>query len=397
MKGRMWIILAVFMFVIVAVPVSIALKSESYMYIQELERPDRGTGERRYELEVVCDDGAQQMELYVGERRLSESELEEVFTEAEELLKSRMLGENPNFQDIERPLKIISSIPEYNMQVSWHIDNQEVIDYWGEIHQTRESQPVVLTATMRYEGRAGAEALTSREYSYGLTVSPYSGSQLFTVGIQQLFEAADRSSDGENSIVLPDEYEGRKLRYRVRKDNSMLGLLLLVPIIPVILVFEKRSIEQSRKKRVEEQLVREYPELISKLCLLTGAGMTPYNALCRICTDGKGEVYRRLSAVIGNIKSGASERSQYAAFGEIFGLYCYSRLGSMLEQNVVRGNEKLRGMLREECMEALEDRRARARKAGEQAGTKLLFPMMLMLLVVLVVIMVPAFMSMEGR
>ena len=48
-------------------------------------------------------------------------------------------------------------------------------------------------------------------------------------------------------------------------------------------------------------------------------------------------------------------------------------------------------------MEALEERRARARKAGEQAGTKLLFPMMLMLLVVLVVIMVPAFMSMEGR
>ena len=51
MKKRMWIILAVFMSVIVAVPVSIALKSDSYMYIQELERPDTGTGERRYELE----------------------------------------------------------------------------------------------------------------------------------------------------------------------------------------------------------------------------------------------------------------------------------------------------------------------------------------------------------
>ena len=73
MKKRMWIILAVFMSVIVAVPVSIALKSDSYMYIQELERPDTGTGERRYELEVVCDDDAQQVELYVGERRLSES------------------------------------------------------------------------------------------------------------------------------------------------------------------------------------------------------------------------------------------------------------------------------------------------------------------------------------
>lgn len=98
--------------------------------------------------------------------------------------------------------------------------------------------------------------------------------------------------------------------------------------------------------------------------------------------------------MIGNIQSGASEKSQYAAFGHIFGLHCYSRLGTMLEQNTIRGNEKLRGMLRTECMEALEDRKARARKEGEQAGTKLLFPMMLMLIVVMAIIMTPALMSM---
>ena len=44
-------------------------------------------------------------------------------------------------------------------------------------------------------------------------------------------------------------------------------------------------------------------------------------------------------------------------------------------------------------MEALEERKARARKAGEQAGTMLLMPMMMMLVVVMVIIMVPAFMS----
>ena len=50
-------------------------------------------------------------------------------------------------------------------------------------------------------------------------------------------------------------------------------------------------------------------------------------------------------------------------------------------------------MLKNECIEALEERKARARKKGEQAGTKMLFPMLLMLMVVMVVIMVPAFMS----
>ena len=41
----------------------------------------------------------------------------------------------------------------------------------------------------------------------------------------------------------------------------------------------------------------------------------------------------------------------------------------------------------------MEERRNLAKKLGEQAGTKLLFPMMLMLLVVMVILMVPAMMS----
>ena len=43
--------------------------------------------------------------------------------------------------------------------------------------------------------------------------------------------------------------------------------------------------------------------------------------------------------------------------------------------------------------EAFIERKALARKAGEEAGTKLLLPMGLMLCVVMVVIIVPAFMS----
>ena len=52
-------------------------------------------------------------------------------------------------------------------------------------------------------------------------------------------------------------------------------------------------------------------------------------------------------------------------------------------------------MLREECEQALEERKARARKAGEQAGTKMLFPMMMMFGIIIVIIMVPAFLSLQ--
>ena len=45
--------------------------------------------------------------------------------------------------------------------------------------------------------------------------------------------------------------------------------------------------------------------------------------------------------------------------------------------------------------EAFEQRKNRARQIGEKAGTKLLFPMLIMLVLVLVIIMVPAFWSMK--
>ncbi len=52
-------------------------------------------------------------------------------------------------------------------------------------------------------------------------------------------------------------------------------------------------------------------------------------------------------------------------------------------------------MLRMEAIQAFEERKARAKRLGEEAGTKLLAPMFLMLAVVLVIVIVPAFLSIQ--
>jgi len=52
------------------------------------------------------------------------------------------------------------------------------------------------------------------------------------------------------------------------------------------------------------------------------------------------------------------------------------------------------GQLRQEVYLALEEKKMTIRKAGEEAGTKLLMPMMLMLVMVMVLILLPAFLVM---
>ena len=48
-----------------------------------------------------------------------------------------------------------------------------------------------------------------------------------------------------------------------------------------------------------------------------------------------------------------------------------------------------------EAIQSFENRKSAAKRLGEEAGTKLLMPMMGMLMVVLVIVMVPAFLTMQ--
>ena len=74
----------------------------------------------------------------------------------------------------------------------------------------------------------------------------------------------------------------------------------------------------------------------------------------------------------------------------------YRRLSFLLAVHLKQGNGQLLVMLSEEAEGALEDRRNMARKAGEEAGTRLLLPMMVMLVVVMFLILVPAYLDFGG-
>ena len=67
----------------------------------------------------------------------------------------------------------------------------------------------------------------------------------------------------------------------------------------------------------------------------------------------------------------------------------------MIIQNLRKGSSGLTQALEKEVAEAFALRKNNAKKAGEEAGTKILLPMMLMLMVVMVIILVPAFLTFQ--
>ena len=72
------------------------------------------------------------------------------------------------------------------------------------------------------------------------------------------------------------------------------------------------------------------------------------------------------------------------------GLSVYKTFATLLVQNLRKGNREILDMLERESQEAFENRKRRAKILGEQAGTKLLAPMMLMLVIVFVILLYPA-------
>jgi tight adherence protein C len=90
---------------------------------------------------------------------------------------------------------------------------------------------------------------------------------------------------------------------------------------------------------------------------------------------------------------GVSEIEAYRHMGTRSEEPKYKTFSTLLVQNMRKGSGELIRQLERESTEAFEERKKRARILGEQAGTKLMFPMMLMLMVVFAILMVPAMVS----
>ena len=149
-------------------------------------------------------------------------------------------------------------------------------------------------------------------------------------------------------------------------------------------------------------MLLSYPEFVSKLSLLLGAGMTIPGGLRKMNqmyqrrkqAGGKEElVYEELNQMICELENGIGELRAYQRFSEKCDLQPYRKLVSLLVSGQRMGNCKLMEQLNEEADRVFLERKNAARKFGEEAGTKMLIPMMLMLFIVMAIVIIPAFLS----
>ena len=361
-----------------------------------LERQAYGDGNYDAELiwEIPEKELEQELSVHVAEQGLTKEEQQALLTAAEQEIAETFPGENESVDEIRKDVCIQSQYQDGQVTADWSFDSYQYVDLEGHVmNDSLEEEEILVKAVVEL----GCDSQTL-EYQFFFQICPkiYSEKEKINNKLkQELIKKNEKTND--STLILPESIDDQTI--------MPLKLLLLGMIAAGCVPLVEKSRKQEEEKRRKEKLQSEYPELVSKLTILLGAGMTLFSAWNKIATNYSNKrknntipihpLYEEMLITCHEIESGVGEARAYERFGERCGLHRYRKFCSLLVQNLRKGTRGLVQLLEQEVSDAFEERKNLAKKSGEEAGTKMLFPMMMMFGIIIVIIMVPAFLSLQ--
>ena len=402
MKQNTKVILIILMSIVFTIILIVQNTSQSTISSNTIERPDYKDGSKSLELDVYMQGSNQPstVEFEISPRKYTQEEAIQVFDEIYNILPDIIKADNESLENVSSNLNLVDSIDGYMVKLEWFSSEYELIDYNGQVNtqfltlNSMEKCDVELTVKMSSDEYL-AENILNVTVTKGLLSDEQIKQDIIT---QSLINSENEQKNSEN-VNLPKSIEGQGVSYSYKKEKTSPFIAVLLGIIGVVAVLlsdkEQKAKEQAQRKI---QLQYDYSELVSKLTLLIGAGMTIRGAWERITKDyiaskQKKIAYEEMLISQAQLDNGISEAIVYENFGRRCNTKEYLKLGMLLEQNVKKGTKDLLKLLEQETLTAFEEHKGMARKKGEEAGTKLLIPMIIMLMIVMVIVMIPALMS----
>lgn len=148
------------------------------------------------------------------------------------------------------------------------------------------------------------------------------------------------------------------------------------------------------KKKIlkrSDELLHDFSEVVSKLALLTNAGMILREAWQEVAFAGRSTIYTEMQTAVNEMNNGVSEIDAIFNFGSRCIIPEIKKFTSTIIQGVTKGNSELTAMLQEQSKEVWQLKKQLVRREGEKAASKLLIPICIMFIGILIMILVPIF------
>lgn len=369
-----------------------------------LERDAPGGMEKTVVLDAQIDNVCiEDISIPVTEKQLSEAETVTLLEELALQLPSYILGENAALSYIDKPLLLVNSIEQASVSIFWESSDREIVAEDGSVNTeglSKEGKEVILTANL-----VCGDMVKEREIRVRVYPPVLSQEEELRQKLVKLLEGKQKDSETKEYLELPDMLGTDTVIWKepVAELLPMLFILLIICVGAVFWGKDREVLKECEERN--KQLMLEYSEFVSKLQLLLCSGMSVRSAFAYIAKEyqnrkkkgGKKQyVCEELLLAVRKMENGMPETEALKFFGERCNLFCYKKIISLILQNLKKGSDGLREAMMNESRSAFEERKQTARRLGEEAGTKLLLPMMLMMGIVLVIIIIPAYFSFGG-
>lgn len=346
--------------------------------------------------------GSNELKITVSNHTYTEQEIAALFEETKEWLQSVMVKDNESLSCVRENLYFPGENEDGTVLISYESSHYDVIDGSGRIDNSelKQEETVFITAQLSYEDRC-------ESYTYEVTIFPpiKTESERFWENMRKALVDEDKRQKEKPVFMLPTQIDGEAVSYREKTDGRPF-IMAAMGLLCALMIYKgmDRDLDKLYEKR-KQSLLTDYSDFTSKLALLTGAGMSVSKAISKIYQDEKrfgmdekgneaeAPLYEELGIYVRSIENGILEEQAIQDFGRRCGLPVYRKFCTLLAVNLKKGSMNLAALLERESEEAFSEQQSRIRKLGEEAGTKLLLPMILMLVVVMIIVMVPAFMT----
>lgn len=399
MVGRIFVFGGIVLVGCICKTVFIDMDNENY-----LERENAGGGTKSVVLDAeIGEVTIKDIVVELDDVKLSDEDVNRQLEEIAAALPEKILGENESLKNVQQPLNLISVWEEGPVSIYWSSSDYGIMREDGSFGSEEISEAgteIILTATIIHNDVQRKERIPVVVFPRVKTKEEEVKDKLY-----ELINQQEEESKTEKLFFLPTILDSTEIVWKQRTTNIVMIVLgFIIMAVPVVLWGKDRDLHIQYEKR-NRRLQLEYSEFVSKLQLLISSGMSIRSTFLHLGKEYQKSrqaggdtkyVYEELLVTIRKIESGMSETEAYEYFGKCCDLICYKRLTAILLQNAKKGTEGLKESLLTETKNAFEERKHTARKMGEEAGTKLLFPMMLMMGVVLMIIVIPAYFSFGG-
>lgn len=373
-----------------------------------IKRNSYGQGEKEGKILVEgLSEDETELSISLSERQYSREEAEKQFDLAMEEVRQLMLGENESLDDISLPLNLPSWLDSMGMSLRWESQNPDLISSGGEIstdvlRDTLEEEKTDSVQTALSVTFEAGEYEKTCEIPVTLKLPEQTEGEKLLTKLSRKIEELDEEQKFDKNLRLPEELDGKRLHYKNMPEYDRVIFLALGAAAAVALEFQNTSRQRQEQKKRNRELLFDYSDIVSGLCVYLNAGLPvriAWEKLAEEYRDGlelsgrRRAGYEEIASSVRAMNQGMPELKAYGEFGRSCGLRSYRKLAGLMAQYVKNGSGSLLKSLEEEMESAFEERKEAARRAGEEKGTKLLIPLFMMLLVVMIMVSVPAFLA----